>query len=922
MNLKKLLIANPLYRILKLLETNQESSKIMNFLFWGFNLVLILILVINEIFGDFFVPVIRHLCKGFPETNASFYSILLYSTLLISIFFGLKPSNKPAFKTKVLLGLEIPLLVMVIIRQEMLYELNLSLRYLFLLFFAMILIYWTQFYFQHNRTNKMLHFLIKLRKFLLFAFAVYFSALFIITMIPIGFISLKNTLQPRLIEDLYLIGYLILNLLLIVILILLIRPVWFTFSFSLKKFKYLIKSLSPKEVKIYLSSIIILFSALYFLNIKTKDYIYLALRNEPSLLKQKEMFFRNIDKLEKELRQSASERYYYLGSFQENFFSQAFGDELNLNDTQKKRLQSAYNLFMYPFFYQDQERSIYNIEYEAENIYEQLFDQPMNQYDYDNYWFTIKDVHIDKQEINIKEYADIAEIEICETYSTESRFSEEIIVCFALPGNSVVTGLWISDDKNIDKKYPGLVAPSGAAQNVYLNEVRKQVDPALLSQIGPNEYLLRAFPILNKKSIEQNINFDNQYKNNYQFRLWFSYKTFISRNNNWVLPKLLYKWNLEWSDKTKTFIKGEIYKRLDNWLPEYVTAEKPALLQEYSATISDTIHISSKLLEPEDWSQFDDNIAFLIDGSYSMNKNRKELIAKFGEIKELFPNFGEMDCFVVGKEINVLKTEQLLDELNSNPQLFFGNTNYMDILENFTSKYKGYANRYESIILISDIKEYSYPFEGIIWNYSDGFGFADTLKPDKLACPFIIISLAEEDYLLDPNDYFNQLVYKSKGGFAKNKNDLFNLLNSNRKQADNLIVFKDGLAYFKSKAKEQTDTLFKDFAIKEYINHYELDKSVKLVDIDLLNEMAKKQHIVTRYSSMVALVNQEQLDSLKSAETYPDRYLHFSESNNSSNGVLGLLSTFGPSVPRYPEIIVVFMFLLLVCIMIYTDRFK
>jgi len=919
MNLKKLFKVDFLYRILKLVENRLESSKIVNNLFWGFNSILILFLIFNELFGYYFVPVIRLLCKGFSITNVSFYSILLYIVSLFAIFIGVKLKEKPAFKLKVLFGLEIPLLIIVFVRQEMLYELNFSMRYLFLLFFVLTLIYWIQIYFQRNKTNSRLLFFLQLRTFLLFAFVIYFSVQIIFSAILFSIILLKIGIT----ESIFFLGYLIISLSLISMLIFVINPALFAFSYSLKNFKEMVYKFNRKARISYLASILILFSALYFLNINSKDFKYLALKNEPSLIKQKEMFFNNTEKLEKELRQSASESYYYLGTVQNNFFCYFLEDELNLNNTWKKHLHSVYNLFMYPFFYQDNVKELNKIEYEAENIYELFFDHPINEYrNYDDYDFSKANVHIDKQEINIKEYGDIAEIEICETYSTMSDFSQEIVCRFALPYNSVVTGLWISDDKNIDKKYPGLIAPSGAAQKVYETQVRKQLDPALLSQIGPDEYLLRAFPIFNKNLAPLDNLLDYKKESNYQFRLWYTYKTLVSRNNSWMLPKLLYKQNVYWSDKTKTFINGEISNRPNSWLPEYITAKKTAILKEHAATISDTVQIRSNPIEPAEWFSFNENVAFLIDGSYSMNKNRKKLIDKFGEIKEMFPNFREIDCFVVGKDINVLKAGRLLDELNGNPQLFFGNTNYMDMLKNFTTKYKGYANNYESIILISDISEYRYSEDGINRTYDYEESHTDTLKPNKLACPFIVIQLSDKIYQLNPNDFFNQLIYKSNGGFAKNKDELINLLNTNSKHFDGLFVFQDGVAYSKSKASAHTDTLFKDFATKEFINHYNLGDSIKLADIDALNEMAKKQHIVTKYSSMIALVSQEQVDSLNSAETQIDRFNNFYEGHTSNRGVMGLTNTFGPSIPKYPENIVVFMFFLLVCVMIFANRFK
>ncbi|MCP4176680.1 MAG: hypothetical protein GY756_02845 [bacterium] len=97
---------------------------------------------------------------------------------------------------------------------------------------------------------------------------------------------------------------------------------------------------------------------------------------------------------------------------------------------------------------------------------------------------------------------------------------------------------------------------------------------------------------------------------------------------------------------------------------------------------------------------------------------------------------------------------------------------------------------------------------------------------------------------------------------------------------------------------------------------------MKLVEIDVLNEMAKKENIVTKYSSMIALVNQVQIDSLNTAVTHHDRYNNFRESDSGSSGLVGMVNMFSPSIPKYPETVVVFMFLFLVCIMIFADRFK
>jgi len=925
MDLKKLFRFNLPLQLLKAIESKQASTRFVNDIFWGFNSFLVIILILNEIYDFFLVPVIHTLIKGYPFTTVTFYSLVLYLVPIVTIFIRGKLNEKPVNKIKFMFGIEIPILITVIIRQEMMWNLNMSLQYLFLLLLAMMLFYSIQFFFPRIESNGFFGFILRLRKLVLYSFIIFFSLMFLSSVVPLSVVFfIKVILHLDLIQDMHLIRNLIIIVLFIAFIILGLPPVFFAFKYCLKHFMNKVYGMNMKNKVIYLFSTLIIFSNLYVLNIKKPEFLYLNLKNEPSLLKQQEVFFNKMDQIEKELLQVASFRKYYLGSLQNNTFCWSMTGLLDLNIKQTKLLQSIYNVLMFPFFYQDTGKADYVMESDAYSLYEQLFDAPMLECNYFNDigtpWHS---VHIDRQEVVIKEYGDIAEIQICETYSTNSGVQQEIIIHFELPYNSVVTGLWISDDKYYDKKYPGVVAPSGAAQKVYINEVVKQVDPALLSQIGSNKYLLRAFPIMDEGSLALDSLIDDKYKNNYQFRVWYSYKTFISKNNTWVLPKLLYKWNVHWSDKTTTIINGNNYQRPDSWLPEYVVAQKAEKIKEHAATISDSVQIISKPIESCHIYKLNRNIAILIDGSYSMNKNRKRLFEYLHEIKGVFSNFKGIDCFIVGNDIKELKLSKLFEEIAANPQLFFGKTDYMTMLDSFTSRVSDYANKYKSIILISDITDYWYPEDGLLWSYDNEPKGFDTLRPRKLYCPVIVYNLSEEYHQIDPKNFFNQIVYTSNGGFAKNKEELITLLYINNQPDDNLIVSQDGIAYFKSKVFKPSDTLFSDFATKEFINHFRFDDSIKLIDLDVMNELAQKESIITKYSSMIALVNQEQVDSLASAQTQHDRYNNFREYESGNSAVFGLLNIYsGEPIPKYPESMVIFMFMFLLCIMIYADRFR
>ena len=73
--------------------------------------------------------------------------------------------------------------------------------------------------------------------------------------------------------------------------------------------------------------------------------------------------------------------------------------------------------------------------------------------------------------------------------------NQEVVFNIRLPKNeSVVSDLKLG--LNLEKQ--GIVAPRGAAEKVYQDSMRRNIDPALISQVGPNTYRLRVFPVLSK----------------------------------------------------------------------------------------------------------------------------------------------------------------------------------------------------------------------------------------------------------------------------------------------------------------------------------------------------------------------------------------------------------------------------------------
>ncbi|NJK27929.1 MAG: TIGR02921 family PEP-CTERM protein [Coleofasciculaceae cyanobacterium SM2_3_26] len=104
-------------------------------------------------------------------------------------------------------------------------------------------------------------------------------------------------------------------------------------------------------------------------------------------------------------------------------------------------------------------------------------------------------VWLRQQQVNVQPQGDWAKVELYEVYENKTEDVEEIFYYFSLPESAVITGLWLGDTANRDTRFEYVISPRGAAQKVYNDQVQRTrpVDPALLEQVGPQQYRLRAF---------------------------------------------------------------------------------------------------------------------------------------------------------------------------------------------------------------------------------------------------------------------------------------------------------------------------------------------------------------------------------------------------------------------------------------------
>lgn len=151
-------------------------------------------------------------------------------------------------------------------------------------------------------------------------------------------------------------------------------------------------------------------------------------------------------------------------------------------------IQQIFTMAAYPFIYQADIENIGTLATNYQDIFGEPYWQPASITPTEN-----KNVLLSSRTItsNSDDTGHLSTITVDEQYENQTVSQQEVIYEFSLPAGSVVTDLRLGPDL----EFPGIVAPRGAAQRTYESQLQIRRDPALLEQIGPDQYRLRVFPV-------------------------------------------------------------------------------------------------------------------------------------------------------------------------------------------------------------------------------------------------------------------------------------------------------------------------------------------------------------------------------------------------------------------------------------------
>lgn len=524
-------------------------------------------------------------------------------------------------------------------------------------------------------------------------------------------------------------------------------------------------------------------------------------------------------------------------------------------DTAQK-LQNTYNILVSPFLYKGKRAD----RDTAAKLYAEFFDTPILRGEQRGIQKAVQStfnrteakaglldineqkVWLAEQQIKVEPQGDWANVEVYEIYKNQTFEDQEIFYSFSLPQSAVITGVWLGNSSDLSSRFPFIVSTRGAAQQVYNEQVRRQVDPALLEQVGPSSYRLRAFPIPGRGTKE--------------LHLWMTYQT-LQTKDGIPLPQLSEKRNIYWTKDTKRLSNSQAVKSTqeDNWFPSAIAANPIQPLQHQ--TNLNGYQITAKPLTSQDYHlPQNKHIAVVLDTSFSMAAHRKEANETFKRLKALSAS-NDFDLYQTSAPgIAATKVDDIT-KFDVEKVIFYGTMQPLDMLQQF-EKLRG-NDAYDAILLISDRGSYE---------LGD-----DKAKPIALSAPLWIVHLGGVQSAYD--DALFETIQASGGGVATKVQDALARFTTQSELKPAVISVDDGYAWFSKKTDIPADPKdeFNPFAARQLVNYLSQDRDLqKIANLDGIHKVAKASQIVTPYSSMIVLVNDQQKNDLKAAEQKSDRF--------------------------------------------------
>lgn len=836
-------------------------------IFWGWNFVfLILLLNCLGILWD----TLENVVTGFTPLSFSINILFFLLIPVASTLLGVTVlKNDPKKLLKFFYGIELPLWMLFVLKFSLFRELTAGSTHIFIILFLGLIGYAIELFSLESKLPSWYEYVHKLlMSFLLFiGVYVFLIGMFYSFPLIMGFLielfsfEWIGSLKYFDLSSFLLIGFLVFLFMIITIPLVVLLPIFIVILYT-KSFINNFKNVSIKNFK-YISIVffgINLFVFVFLNTSQSQQSAFEIATKDMSVLENRNQLYDNEKMVKEGLLNAYLNKYRYISSTDNDHIEELYEDCLG-NDFIAINAQKAYNFLMSPFLYKGDRNGDTK---KAKELYETNFDTSIQKdnstsivaalkttWDSDGAEAGVLNINqekvlLTKQEIAIQSNQGVASIEVHEVYQNKTFERQEIFYYFSIPPNTVINGLWLSDSDTIAKKYAFKVSPRGAAQQVYKEEVRKRVDPSLLEQVGPFQYRLRAFPILPKtKNYRRGNGLITEGEN---FHLWIRFKTLPSWKNEWKMPELIEKRNVYWNEKTIRTLNGEALT-IDTWLPKSIQIKNDNDRFPFVEKLNDSIAIQVKEKNTAVENYLNGKkISFIVDGSYSMKNHLEAVNNSLEAIREKGISEQSELHIINRKATSNIAFSELFD---IQKEAFYGTISNIEVLHNFNKLNK----KQDYIVYITD--------EG---GYDETI---DSLKAVTFNVPLIVLHV---NNLKSPiyADAFLESVQNTNGFISGNIEEINNKLYVEANS--NIISYNGSLVYEKVSPALKETHLIKDLVAYEYINSSINKKENKIDWLDEIHSIAVENKIVTKFSSMIVLVNDIQKKRLEELEKKKDRF--------------------------------------------------
>ena len=542
----------------------------------------------------------------------------------------------------------------------------------------------------------------------------------------------------------------------------------------------------------------------------------------------------------------------------------------------------------------------------AAELYERFFDLPITEGEHqavvnavrttwevnraEAAWQAVDDreIHLLQQALTITEHGDWADMELYEVYENRTSQREEVVYYFNLPEAAVITGVWLGNSPNRDERFVYQVAPRGAAQATYRNEVQRNVDPALVEQIGPRQYRLRVFPVEPRQQRWDGAGGRSTFDESPPLHMWLTWRVF-AQAGAWPLPQLAERRNVYWDRRTTRLVNGAPMADLlttadgdDNasWLPRTVAAVGDTTAQVHRVDFPDNRSVLIQPVTPATLPQprADLTLAVVLDRSRSMAAVADQVKATFAQLTDLAEKGATIDLYLTASAFRGEGPAVVaLREFNVAEILYYGGQNAAELLAQYNELRRNDA--YDGVFLLTDGTGYS-------------LGEGDVAVAAS-AVPVWMVHLG--GLPLGYDDPTLEVIQASGGGVTDNLNDALTrfavadrgLLDfTDVDLTDTVPDLIDGYgwallptdvasAQFADATVHQPSEPFAAFAGRRVILAEMRRNHADLASLDILDELhalAIEHSIVTPYSSMIVLINERQQQLLDELSSQADRF--------------------------------------------------